>query len=262
MTILERIVEEKKEEVARLKAFGIKPPEDNSCKRVGFKNALMQDEDVSIIAEVKKASPSKGVICKDFEPLRIANDYEIGGARAISVLTDEKFFQGSLSYLNKVKKLVSLPVLRKDFIIDHIQVEEADLWGADAILLICAILDDVLLKELLEHAKQRELDCLVEVHNEQEAERALINGATLLGINNRNLKDFSVSLDTTIKVRRVIPEEIPVVSESGIKTREDIERLIPSGIQAVLIGEHLVKSDNRVEKIRELLGQKSKYVSS
>ncbi len=256
MTILDRIVEEKKEEVSRLKSSGIGLPEVSSLKRVGFRDALVQDDEISIIAEVKKASPSKGLICKDFDPIKIAKDYEKGGARAISVLTDEKFFQGSLFYLHQVKKTVALPVLRKDFIIDHIQVEEADVWGADAILLICAILDDVLLKELLEHAKERGLDCLVEVHDEYEAERALSSEVTLLGINNRNLKDFTVSLDTTVRIRKMVPKDVPVVSESGIRDRSDIELLIPHNIQAVLIGEHLVKAKDRVDKIRELLGQK------
>ena len=253
MTILDKIVEKKRAEVAAVKRNGLKAPPFEPDKKRGFKNALVDSAGISIIAEVKKASPSKGLLCPDFDPVRIARDYEDAGASAVSVLTDEKFFQGSLDYLFKVRSTIMLPVLRKDFLIDHIQVEEADLWGADAILLIVSVLDESLLKELLEHARKRGMDVLVEVHNDDEANAAIEAGADLIGINNRNLKDFSVSLDTSVMVRQMIPPDIPVVSESGIRTREDIERLEKNNISAVLIGESLVTAANRKAKLQELL---------
>ncbi len=254
MDILEKIVEHKKEEVKRLKINGICLPPDENCEKRGFRDALLEARPIGIIAEVKKASPSKGLLCPDFDPESLCKEYQQGGADCISVLTDERFFQGRLEYLFQVKRACSLPVLRKDFIIDHIQVEEAEAWGADAILLICAILDVSLLKELLSHANELGMDCLVEVHDEGEAEKAIISGANLIGINNRNLKDFSVSLETSIRVRSMIPKQIPVVSESGIRDEKDIEVLASSEIRAALIGESLVRASNRPEKIRQLKG--------
>ena len=253
MHILDRIVEYKRNEVASLKARGLKAQEIEPGPKRGFRDALLEEDMVSIIAEVKRASPSKGLICKDFDPVRISKDYERGGASAVSVLTDREFFKGDIEFIPVIKNTVSLPLLRKDFIIDHIQVEEADIFGADAILLICAILDDILLKELLAHAKERSMDCLFEVHDEKEAERAILAGADLIGINNRNLKDFTVSLETTFRVRSMIPPEIPVVSESGIKTGDDIKRLKENHIQAALIGESLVRERDRVSKLREFI---------
>ncbi len=255
MHILERIVEQKKKEVASLKARGLNAPEMEPGPKRGFKKALLEHGGVSIIAEIKRASPSRGLICKDFDPVRIARDYEKGGASAISVLTDREFFKGDIAFLPVIKNAVSLPLLRKDFIIDHIQVKEADIFGADAILLICAILDDILLRELLDHARERSLDCLVEVHDEKEAERAVLSGADIIGINNRNLKDFTVSLETTFRVRGMVPPGIPVVSESGIKTGEDIQRLEENDIQAALIGESLMREKDRVSKLREFIIQ-------
>jgi len=209
----------------------------------------------SIIAEVKKASPSKGVICPDFHPASIAEDYLKGGAGAVSVLTDEHFFQGSLAFIPEIRERISLPVLRKDFIIDHIQVDEAMLWGADAILLIVACLDDVELRELYLHACEAGLGCLVEVHDPGEFERAMKAEVDLVGVNNRNLRDFTVSLDTTINILEQADKAVPVISESGIRTREDIERLASAGASGALIGESLMRSDDRVGKLRELLGQ-------
>ncbi len=254
MNILEKIVEKKRDEVSRLLKNGIRPPASDPGPRRPFKDSLIKANPLGLIAEAKKASPSKGLLCPDFDPELLCQQYQEGGADAMSVLTDRDFFQGRLEYLATVKKGCDLPVLRKDFLIHHVQVEEADLWGADAILLICAVLEPSLLKELLHHAKERGLDCLVEVHDEAEAERALDAGSDLIGINNRNLKDFSVSLDTSLRVRRVIPESIPVVSESGIRDYHDIQRLMEGNIQGVLIGETLVKASNRQEKIRELKG--------
>ncbi len=254
MNILDTIVEKKRLEVEELKRKGIFSPPGEPGPVRGFRRALTMSREISIIAEAKKASPSKGLLCPDFDPAAIARDYEEAGAGAVSVLTDREFFQGSLDYLFTVRAAAGLPVLRKDFIIDHVQVEEAHAWGADAVLLISAILEQPLMSELLDHAGELGMDVLVEVHDENEAERALNAGSNLLGINNRNLRDFTVSLDTTLRVRQAIPVEIPVVSESGIRTREDIELLAQNGITAVLIGESLVTAPDRRAKLRQLLG--------
>ncbi len=254
MTILDKITEFKRREVEEEKRRGIVPPDTSVGPKRGFRKALAEPEPISIIAEVKKASPSKGLLCPDFDPVALATDYQQAGASAISVLTDKEFFQGSLEYLHLARSVTSLPVIRKDFIIDHFQVEQADVWGADAILLIVAILDQVLMEELFAHARERGMDCLVEVHDEYEAERAMRAEVDLIGVNNRNLKDFSVSLDTTFRLREMIPGNIPVVSESGISSREQIEELESGGVCAVLIGESIVKAGDRQAKLRELAG--------
>ncbi|MGQ9812657.1 MAG: indole-3-glycerol phosphate synthase TrpC [Dissulfurimicrobium sp.] len=255
MNILDKIVAYKKDEVARLKRKGVSHPEADIAPLRGFRAALVAGDSkgVSVIAEVKRASPSKGLLCPDFDPLAIATDYEKGGASAISVITDEKFFQGSLSFLPLIRSEVRLPLLRKDFIIDHVQIEEARAFGADAVLLIVAVLDFILMKELLHHAREVGLDCLVEVHDENEVELALKAGADLIGVNNRNLKDFSVSLDTTFRLKEMIGEIVPVVSESGISTPEDMKMLRNTGIAAVLIGEGLVRAKDRVVRLAELV---------
>ncbi len=222
----------------------------------GFASAVSRkgpDEPLRIIAEAKKASPSKGLLCPDFDPVALARDYQEAGASAMSVLTDEEFFKGSLSYLMDVRRAVDLPLLRKDFIIDHIQIDEARRWGADAILLIAAILTASQISEFLAHARELSLACLVEVHDEVEAEKALSSGAALIGINNRNLKDFSVSLETTVRVKGVIPDSIPVVSESGIRSGQDARYLKEHGVSALLIGESLVTSDDRIGKLKQFL---------
>ena len=252
MTILDRITEFKRKEVAEQKKRGLTVPDIDPGKSRGFRNAVAGSAGISIIAEVKKASPSKGLLCPDFDPVAIARDYEQGGAAAVSVLTDSEFFQGSLEYLASIRQQLSLPLLRKDFIIDHFQVDQARAWGADAILLIVAILDQILMEELMAHAAEKDLDCLVEVHDEAEASRAMKAGADLIGVNNRNLNDFSVSLDTTYRLRQEVPAEIPMVSESGISTADQIRELAGSGICAVLIGESLVKADDRQAKLRNL----------
>ena len=254
MNILEKICQHKRQELQALKNSGVMPPEEDPGPKRGFRKSLLNAKPIGLIAEAKKASPSKGLLCPDFDPSELACQYQQGGADAMSVLTDERFFQGHLSYLMAARRASSLPLLRKDFIIDHLQVKEADLWGADAVLLICAILDRGLLQELILHAKERGLDCLVEVHDEKEAEKALEAGAELIGINNRNLRNFSVSLETSIRVRSIIPDDVPVVSESGIKDHDDIKSLLSANIQAVLIGETLVRATDRAAKIRELKG--------
>lgn len=244
--ILDTIVEKKKIEVADLRAKGISLPEHFKEKTVspprGFQKALVNSAGVSIIAEVKKASPSKGVICENFQPATIAGNYQENGAQAISVLTDVDFFQGALQYMMEVRDAVSLPVLRKDFIIDELQIKEASLHGADAILLIVAILDLSQLTEYQLCSREYDMDVLVEVHDEYETEQAIESGAQLIGINNRNLRDFSMDLDTTFRLKKLIPADIPIVSESGLKSREDIERLRQAGVTAALIGESLMRA--------------------
>ncbi len=244
--ILDTIVARKKEEVELLKKQGIRIPNDYQGKEIdaprGFRSALVDYPGVAIIAEAKKASPSKGIICHDFNPVEIANNYEKNGAQAISVLTDVDFFQGSLLYLLQVREHVQLPVLRKDFIIHELQVKEAAEHGADAILLIAAILDRYQLQDYQEYARALKMDILVEVHDEAELDKALSSGSDLVGVNNRNLKDFSVNIETTFRLNKLIPSGIPVVSESGLKNSNDIERLQGSGISAALIGETLMRA--------------------
>ena len=244
--ILDTIVAKKKVEVAELRRKGIQLPtefrENIIAPPRGFRSTLTRYPDVSIIAEVKKASPSKGVICADFRPVDIAVNYQQNGAQAISVLTDVDFFQGSLLYMMQVREAVSLPVLRKDFIIDELQIEEASAHGADAILLIAAILDLVQLRDYRACAGEYGMDVLVEVHDERETELALEAGSELIGINNRNLKDFSMDLETTFRLKKIIPEETPVVSESGLKTVDDFRRLRDEGIAAALVGETLMRA--------------------
>jgi indole-3-glycerol phosphate synthase len=210
---------------------------------------------VAIIAEAKKASPSKGVIQPDFDPVRIARNYKEGGAHCLSVLTDVDFFQGSLDYIPLVREAVDLPVLRKDFIIDPLQIEEAHAVGADAILLIAAILYTNQLRQFRLQAESLGMDVLVEVHDERELDAALEAESRLIGINNRNLNDFTVSLETTFRLRKKIPAGIPVVSESGIATVEDIRRLKEAGIAAALIGESLMRAGQQDQLLREFLNQ-------
>jgi len=197
---------------------------------------------VAIIAEVKKASPSKGDISPDFDPVEIALNYHRNAAQAISVLTDVDFFQGSLTYLLQVRQAVPLPVLRKDFIIDPLQIEEAACFGADAVLLIAAILDRAQLEDYRALAVDKGMDVLVEVHDEKEVAAALSAGADLIGVNNRNLNDFSVDINTTFRLKGLIPEDIPVVSESGLATADDLRRLHQEGVAAALIGESLMRA--------------------
>lgn len=254
--ILDRIVEVKKVEVARLKKQGITLPTAFHDRAIdpprGFRQALLDYPGVAIIAEVKKASPSKGVICRDFDPVAIARNYAQSQAQAVSVLTDVEFFQGSLLYLMQVREAIDLPVLRKDFIVDEVQITEAGMHGADAILLIAAILDRIQLLDYQACAANLGMDALVEVHDEKELETALAAGSRLIGINNRNLKDFSMDLDTTFRLKMLIPEDIPVVSESGLRDHEDIRRLAEAGVTAALIGETLMRAGSSGDVLRGL----------
>jgi indole-3-glycerol phosphate synthase len=215
--------------------------------------AAIKGDSLRLIAEVKRASPSKGVLNSELDPVRLARAYLQGGAAAISVLTEERYFRGSGKDLEAVKKaLPHVPVLRKDFILKPYQVFESRAWGADALLLIAAILDDSELKELLSLSHELGMQCLVEVHNEEELKKALACDAKIIGINNRDLDTMSEDLNVTKKLRPLIPPEPIVVSESGIKGREDIEKLKGWGINAVLIGEVLVTADDVLAKIKEL----------
>ncbi len=217
----------------------------------------LRGSSLGIIAEVKKASPSKGVICRDFDPVCIARIYAAGGASAISVLTEEKYFMGSLAYLKAIRDDLGSkcpPLLRKDFILDPYQVYESRASGADALLLIAAILTPDKLKELLDLSHQMGMECLVEVHNENEIETSLSTGARIIGINNRDLQTFNVDIRTTGRLRPLIPPDRLVVSESGIRNRDDIQKMKQWGVNAVLIGEALVSAPDIGAKMREILG--------
>ncbi len=208
-----------------------------------FQNALRRRPgELSLIAEVKKASPSAGVIVENFEPVEIATNYARAGAEAISVLTDEQFFQGRLEYLTQIRSAVDVPLLRKDFVLDELQIAEAAAAGADAILLIVAALDDDQLARLLEAAALYQMDALVEVHTLPELDRALETSAAIIGINNRNLATFEVDLAVTERLSEEVPKEIILISESGIKTAADIARVKACGVDAVLIGEALMRA--------------------
>lgn len=251
--ILDTIVARKYEEVAALKERGL-PVLDRPVEPPrGFLRALVEAPSVAIVAEAKKASPSKGVIQPDFDPVRIACNYRDGGAHCLSVLTDVDFFQGSLSFIPLVREAVALPVLRKDFIIDPLQIEEARAVGADAILLIAAILDVDQLREYRLQAESLGMDVLVEVHDERELDEALQAESRLIGINNRNLNDFTVSLETTFRLLSRIPPGIPVVSESGIASAADMHRLREAGVKAALIGESLMRAGRQDQLLREFL---------
>jgi len=206
-----------------------------------------------IIAEVKKASPSKGLIRADFDPMAIAREYAAGGASAISVLTEERFFQGSLLHLEEIRNAVTIPLLRKDFVLDPYQIVEAKAYGADAVLFIAAMLDAGLLRELREQASELSLDALVEVHTEKELEGAVAAGAQLVGINNRDLKTFEVSLSTTERLAPLVPANTPAVCESGIDSVEQIRRVERLGIHIFLIGESLMRAPKPGKKLSELL---------
>ena len=210
-----------------------------------------------MIAEVKKASPSAGVICADFDPVRIAQEYEEAGADCLSVLTDQKFFQGSLEYLRQIREAVKLPLLRKDFIIDERQIVESIESGADAILLIVRILDDARLKRFHALATEAGLSVLVETHDEREMDRALAIGATLIGVNNRDLDNFTVDLSVTGRLAARVSNGATLVAESGIHSRSDVEALAQSGAKAILVGEALMRNPAGIAaKVSELLGHR------
>lgn len=216
-----------------------------------FKKAL-KDSEIAIIAEVKKASPSKGLIAEDFDYIEIAGEYEAAGASAISVLTEPFFFKGSNDFLKEISQNVSIPILRKDFTIDEYMVYEAKLLGASAILLIVSILDDVQLKKYLDLAHDLGLSAIVETHDADEIRAAVDAGAGIIGVNNRNLADFTVDIENSINLRGLVGDDIVFISESGIKTKEDVARLKENNVDAVLIGETLMRSDDKKAMIAEL----------
>jgi len=263
--ILDKIVAQKRKEIAELKnivSTGKLMDECRSCgtadgTRTGiFFRVLRKPGEVALIAEVKKASPSKGLIRRDFDPAEIGRIYTAGGASAISVLTDMEFFQGSSEYLRIVRDVSDLPVLRKDFIVDCYQIYEAKLLGADAILLIMAVLTDREAREFREEAAGLGMECLVEVHTDEELKRALSIGAHIIGINNRDLRTFKTDLNTTFRLREVVTDpEITVVSESGINSRLDVIRLGDHGVHAMLVGEALMREPDIGRKMAELLGK-------
>ena len=268
VNILEAIVEQKKAELARLPKRTVTVADLTAAlakraSRRDFIAALRRPKagSIALIAEVKKASPSAGVICPDFDPVRIAQQYEAAGASCLSVLTDERFFQGSLNHLKQIRTAVKLPLLRKDFVIDERQFLETVEWGADAILLIVAILTDAQLKHFHSLASDAGLAALVEVHDETELERALAIDARLIGINNRDLKTFNVDLGTTERLAKkasarggdALQSRI-LVAESGIRKRADVERLARCGARAILVGESLMEQGNIQTKAKELLG--------
>lgn len=258
-TVLDRILARKAEEVAERRTLAttedLKSTASEQSAPRGFVQSLrvrLLSHEPAVIAEVKKASPSKGVIREDFAPADIARSYETGGAACLSVLTDRDFFQGHEDYLRAARDASTLPVLRKDFTIDPWQVWEARALGADCILLIVAALDDVLMKTLYDTAQEAGLDVLVEVHTEAELDRALRLGAELIGINNRNLHTFETSLDTTLTLAEKVPSDRLLVTESGIHTSADVKRMRDAGINAFLVGEAFMREADPGDALRRL----------
>jgi indole-3-glycerol phosphate synthase len=219
-----------------------------------FKKAISKPGGINLIAEVKKASPSRGIIREDFDALKIAKIYAQNGAAAISVLTEDKYFLGRFAYLRDVSEEVQVPTLMKDFVIHEHQIYEATVYGASAVLLIVAILSNEELKHLMATAHRLGLDCLVEVHDEEELDRALEVDAQIIGINNRNLHSFVVDKATSERLAVRIPKEKIIVAESGLESLEDVNRLVSLGVHAVLIGETFMKSEDIAKKVREVMG--------
>jgi indole-3-glycerol phosphate synthase len=254
--ILDDIVAAKRDEIAEHKRqrplAALVDAEFYRAPRRGLAAALAEPGR-AIIAEVKKASPSRGLIRADFDPVAIARGYQRAGARAISVLTDAPFFQGSLAYLEAIRRIADLPLLRKDFVLDPYQLHEARAFGADAVLLICAILGDGSLRELLALSDRLELDALVEVHSREELERATRSGASLIGINNRDLRTFVTRLEVAESLAPLAPRGATVVAESGLKTTADLERLEAAGVRAFLIGETLMAAPDPEAALRAFL---------
>ncbi len=252
---LAEILAEKRKEVDILKNRNWSTHGGNNVPPIrDFKGVISVPDKISLIAEIKFASPSAGIICKKTDPVTIGKIYEKAGAAAISLLTDKKFFGGDLNHLSRLKKAISLPVLRKDFIIDEVQVRESFLGGADATLLIARILSHRQLKDLRDICHDLGMAALIEVHDRQDIEKAVACGADIVGINNRDLNTFNVSLETTIKLAPLVPEGRIIVSESGVKNKGDLQLLKQAGIQAVLVGTSLMKSKDIGKKARELAG--------
>jgi indole-3-glycerol phosphate synthase len=251
-SILAQIVEQKKLELTR-RVDGLEPLAEASVgQRRDFLSALTSRE-TAIIAEIKQASPSKGVMATDFQPSAMAESYQRGGAAALSVLTDEKHFQGNLSHLEVARSAVSLPVLRKDFTIDRYHVHEAAAHGADAILLIAAILSELEMRDFRELAERYRMSAVVEVHNEDELGPALASGARIVGVNNRDLRTFDVDLQIALRLAGKIPDGVVRLAESGIHSAEDVHTLRAAGYRAFLVGEHLMRAPDPAQALRALL---------
>jgi indole-3-glycerol phosphate synthase len=254
--MLDRIITQKREEVEQRKKS---MPLSYLKERIALQGATLdlaralEDTHTRLIAEVKRASPSRGILCPDFDPVELAKKYVQGGAAAISVLTEANYFEGSIDHLTAIRKEINLPLLRKDFIFDPYQVYESRSYGADALLLIVAILSQEQLEELLSLSHNLSLSCLVEVHSEGEVERALRSQAKIIGINNRDLATFTIDINTTRRLLPLIPQGRIVVSESGIRSQKDVAKLKGWGVNAVLVGEALVTADDVVTKVRELI---------
>ncbi len=260
MNILDKITEKTKIRIEKLKKeINIKQYKQNALKKECtpflFEKAL-KNNNISFICEIKKASPSKGIISKDFPYLEIAKEYEQARADAISVLTEPEFFLGSVKYLEQIAQTVKIPILRKDFIVDEVQIYETKNIGASGMLLICSLLDEKTLYEFIKISDEIGISCLVEAHNEEEIQKAISAKARIIGVNNRNLKDFTVDIKNSIKLRKKVPESIIFVSESGIKTREQIIELEQNKVNAVLIGETFMKSPDKNLMLKTLKGEK------
>jgi indole-3-glycerol phosphate synthase len=258
MTILDKLAEHARERVAE--AEKLHPLDEIKAKALAlpkgefeFEKALRKD-DIAFICECKKASPSKGIIAEDFPYLEIAQEYEKAGADCISVLTEPKWFLGSSDYLREIAEKVSIPCIRKDFTVDSYMIYEAKILGAKAVLLICSILTEAQIKEYIAICDELGMSALVEAHDEKEVAVAVRCGARLIGVNNRNLKDFTVDTSNSRRMRELVPDDIIFVSESGVKNAEDIALLRKSGTNAVLIGETLMKAEDKTEKLKELKG--------
>jgi indole-3-glycerol phosphate synthase len=253
--MLDRIIAQKKEEIEqRKKAVPLAYLRERIAQlKVPLDLALaLKGDHIGLIAEVKRASPSRGILHPDLKPVQLAKTYVAGGAKAISVLTEADYFKGSINDLAAIRQEVTLPLLRKDFIFDPYQIYESRAYGADALLLIAAILSQAQLGEFLSLSHSLALRCLVEVHSENEVEMALLSGAEIIGINNRDLNTFALDINTTRRLRPLIPQQRIVVAESGIRSRSDVEKLKAWGINAMLVGEALVTADDVLAKMREL----------
>jgi indole-3-glycerol phosphate synthase len=256
MNILDKIVCKKELEVKKKKEIlPLHIIEKGGFPEVRDFKSSIKNPGISVIAEIKRRSPSAGIIRENFDPIKIAGIYENNGADAVSILTDEKFFGGKYVFLTDVKRSISLPVLQKEFIIDPYQIYESRLLGADSLLLIAKILSPVQLKDFIQIARSIGLTALVEVHTSYELEKVLNTGAEIIGINNRNLDTFETDLKTSLKLIKMIPQGYTVVSESGIRIREDVQLLEEAGFDAVLIGESLMRAEKIGEKLRTLKGK-------
>ena len=253
MNILDKICHLKQKEINILKKK-LKPLKEKIQTRKFLKNLVIKDNNnFNLIAEIKKSSPSKGLICKNFDPIKIAIDYEKAGAKCLSVLTEKNYFGGNIDYISKIKKSVNIPVLRKDFIIDEWQIYESYYAGADCILLILAILNDMQLKNFYKLSNKLEMDVICEVHDEEELFRAIKLEANCIGVNNRNLKTLSIDKNTFHLLSKKIPEKTIKICESGLTSNDDLKKFTKSGADAFLIGETLMKSNNIYEETKKII---------